>query len=270
MQENSNSRNKKLLAALLAGLIGITLFKISGAVVEKLLPDADSVVIELICDIICSVIAVIMVIVTKKTKIFGAEKGSFKKGLGAGLFLIIEPALIMLFSLPTLIGKQLKPAHLIAFFVLDMLLTGVNEELVYRGVVLDFAHEAFGSDTKKGAYATAAFSGAIFGIVHLTNLLNSNVPSAVVFQVIGAVGGGFFFGALYLRCRNIYALIFLHAFNDFCGMVKVGIFAGSELREAIDSHGAGVFLSAALLTGIGVYLLRSGKMNYRTEEPAAA
>ena len=186
------------------------------------------------------------------------------------MFLIVYPAMIMLFTLPTLAGKQVKPAHLIVCFVLDMLLTGVNEEFLFRGVVLGFAHEAFGSDTKKGAYLTAAFSGTIFGVVHLANLLNSNVPTAIVFQAIGAVGAGFFFGAIYLRCRNIYALIFLHAFNDFCGMIKEGVFTGSTLRESIDSQGAGSLISAALLIGIGIYLLRSGKMNYRTEELAAA
>ena len=133
---------------------------------------------------------------------------------------------------------------------------------MYRGVAFDYFHEVFGSSTKAGAYATSAFSGAIFGILHLFNLFGSNNPSAIIIQAVAAAATGFFFGAVYLRCRNLWAMMVLHAFNDFAVMLKEGLLSEGTIRSALDAHSVKVLAGAVLYIGIGIFLLRSEKMSY--------
>ena len=262
-----NNKAKNIGMAFALAVTYILLFKGLGIVIKRTigLPQ-ESFLPDLAGEIFGTVIAVTMLIVFKKTRLLKAEPGSFQKGLCAGAFLIGGATLNALLALPDIIGKELKPAHQIVFFVIDMILTGVTEELVYRGVVFDYFHEAFGSSTKAGAYATAVLSGAIFGILHLFNLIGSGNPSAIFLQAIGAAATGFFFGAVYLRCRNLWAMIALHAFNDFAMMLREGVLRDGTLRSALDSHSVKVLAGAALYIGIGMFLLRAEKMSYTGTE----
>ena len=81
-------------------------------------------------------------------------------------------------------------------------------------------------------------------------------------SAVSAAATGFFFGAVYLRCRNLRAMAALHAFNDFAVMFDKGVFAGGTIRSAIDSHSVKVLIGAVLYVAIGIYLLRGEKMNY--------
>jgi hypothetical protein len=217
------------------------------------------------------VIAVSFLLIFRKTHLLKAEKGSFGEGISAGMFMLIVPALFALINLLMVSDKTLKPAHEILLFVFDMILTGVTEEVIFRGLVLNSFHSVFGSNTKSGAFATAGLSGAVFGVLHLFNLIGSENPSAIFIQAVGAVGAGFYLGAVYLRCRNLWALIIMHAVNDFMLMLNEGLFANGTLRNAVDSHSAKALIGAVLYFAIGMFLLRAEKMHYadaRTEYEA--
>lgn len=259
----NGSKTKNIVLAFGIAIAYILLFKASGIAVRRIITaQHNSFLPDLAVETAGTVIAVIMLIAFRKTKLLKAEPGSFQKGLSAGAFMIVGAGLNALLSLTAVVGKELKPAHEIAFFVLDMILTGVTEELIYRGVAFDYIHEAFGSSTKAGAYATSALSGAIFGILHLFNLFGSGNPSAVIIQAVAAAATGFFFGAVYLRCRNLRAMMALHAFNDFAIMLKEGLLIEGTIRSAVDSHSVKVLAGAVLYIGIGMFLLRSEKMTY--------
>lgn len=259
----STNKTKNIELAFGIAIAYILLFKACGIAIRRIITTQhNSFLPDLAVETAGTVIAVVMLIVFRKTKLLKAEPGSFQKGLSAGVFLIVGAGLNALLSLPVIIGKELKPAYEIAFFVFDMILTGVTEELIYRGVVFDYFHNAFGSSTKAGAYATSALSGAIFGILHLFNLFGSSNPSAIIIQAVAAAATGFFFGAVYLRCRNLWAMIALHAFNDFAIMLKEGLLSEGTIRSAMDSHSVKVLAGAVLYIGIGMFLLRSAKMSY--------
>ena len=137
MKNDNKAKNIGLAFGL--AIAYLLLFKGLGIVIKRTIGmPQESILPDLAGEAAGTVIAVSMLIAFKKTRLLKAEPGSFQKGLCAGAFLIGGATLNALLALPDIIGKELKPAHQIAFFVMDMILTGVTEELVYRGVVFDY------------------------------------------------------------------------------------------------------------------------------------
>lgn len=177
-------------------------------------------------------------------------------------------------------GGTLRPAPELTAFALTMLLVGVSEELLHRGVILNVLTAAFGTDTFPGAVLSCFIGGTLFGLIHLFNLFSGIAPAAVIVQTIGACGAGWLFCALYLRSRNIYWLILLHALNDFGSMSRQGLFTGNgTVENAIENElltpGASFLtivisvLSTVVFFGaLTLLLLRKDKMQYPQQDAA--
>ena len=91
-----------------------------------------------------------------------------------------------------------------AFVVVNTLLVGVSEELMFRGVLLFGARVRFG--TNRAVFMTAA----IFGAVHTLNaLVTGNLPAAVIQAVIASFFG-VWAGALRVRTESLVPLIVIH------------------------------------------------------------
>ena len=175
-------------------------------------------------------------------------------------------------------GGTLRPVPELIAFALTMLLVGVSEELLHRGVILNILTAAFGTDTFPGAVLCCFIGGTLFGLIHLFNLFSGIAPSAVIVQTIGAAGAGWLFCALYLRSRNIYWVIVLHALNDFGSMSRQGLFTGNgTVENAIENElltpGASLLTivisawSTVILFGaLTLLLLRKEKMQYPDAE----
>ncbi len=263
MKTNHAFKCRNLLIGFGIPVVYLLLFKSFGFIIKEKLHFAEGTFLpDLIGELFGTAVAVTFLFIFRKKHLLKAEKGSFRVGLSAGMFMLIAPTVLAFFQLLTVSDKTLNPAHEILFFVFNMILTGVTEELIFRGIVLDSFHSVFGSSTKSGAFATACLSGGIFGALHLFNLIGSENPSAIFIQAVGAVGAGFYLGAVYLRCRNLWALMFMHAVNDFMLMLNEGLFATGTLRNAVDSHSAKALIGAVLYFAIGMYLLRAEKMYY--------
>lgn len=116
-------------------------------------------------------------------------------------------------------------------FVLAMFLIGFNEELVFRGIILNLFLDKFGN-SKKGIVTATVLSSVIFGAVHLTNIFSGvSVGSAVVQAIQAAILGGLL-AAIYLRSGNIWIVIIVHALTDFASMLSSGIYG---MGNAVDS-----------------------------------
>ena len=119
----------------------------------------------------------------------------------------------------------------IFLFVLAMFLIGFNEELVFRGIILNLFLDKFGN-SKKGIVTATVLSSVIFGAVHLTNIFSGvSVGSAVVQAIQAAILGGLL-AAIYLRSGNIWIVIIVHALTDFASMLSSGIYG---MGNAVDS-----------------------------------
>lgn len=127
-----------------------------------------------------------------------------------------------------------------AIFALCCLAVGLFEELTFRGLILPLLLRKTG-DTKKGTLWAVLLSSALFGAVHLVNLLSS-APLAVLMQV----GYSFLIGAMcaviLLLGHNISVCAFMHAGFNFCGLLADELGSGQVWNAA----------SIALTAAVGV------------------
>jgi len=135
--------------------------------------------------------------------------------------LVILPCLaVVINNLPilALIRNEawLERWELFGLFVADCLLIGVFEELAFRGTLFLAILEKHRGSTKQ-IFLTTLISSALFGLVHLANLLEGAGVVATLMQV----GYSFLIGGMcaivLLKSRNILPCILLHAVFDFCG-----------------------------------------------------
>ena len=191
------------------------------------------------------------------------------------------PFLVILLYCATVALRQasgqtapVRPIPEIIAFCLTMLLVGVSEELLHRGVILNILTAAIGTKTYSGAVVSCFIGGTLFGLIHLFNMLSGISPAAVIIQTAGAIGAGWLLSALYLRSRNIYLLIAAHALNDGAAMTAQGIFSGqgtveNAIAAVTDASDLFFFVKVAVvlfeLIVFGAFtmlLLRKNKMQY--------
>jgi len=82
----------------------------------------------------------------------------------------------------------------------------------------------------------------------------------VLVQVVAACAMGMALTAIYHRCRNIWVLILVHAFVDFCGAFYSGFVAGGSLSSTISSYEPYQVISAVPYIIVTIVLLRPSKM----------
>jgi Predicted metal-dependent membrane protease len=107
----------------------------------------------------------------------------------------------------------INPApHLLAILTM-VILSGIGEELVFRGAVYRIVEDMFGSA------AALIFSGALFGFLHWHN------PGATFFSGFAiAIEAGVLLGAAYALTRNLWLPIGIHMGWNFA---EGGIFGAS-------------------------------------------
>lgn len=118
--------------------------------------------------------------------------------------------------------------------VIFYLLLGIFEEGLFRGVILHALLARMGR-TRQGVIGAVAIGGAIFGFVHIllswfltgVDLSAWGVLQALV-KTLSAGMAGFFFGAVYLKTRNIWGITLVHGLSDFQLMVGSLIFFGTN------------------------------------------
>lgn len=104
-------------------------------------------------------------------------------------------------------GVTVTDPGTVAWVVVLVVLIGLNEEVVYRGVVQDLLSE-------QGVLVGVAGSAAAFGLVHLNNALLGADPAFVALQVLAATGTGVFFAAVRVRTNTLVPLVVAHALTD--------------------------------------------------------
>lgn len=95
------------------------------------------------------------------------------------------------------------------------------EEFVFRGFILGIFILNY-PKTKKGILNSVAFSGLIFGLMHIINLwtFEGQTINGVLNQVYATTCIGFMYGATYLKTRSIITLGFLHFLSNFFSMIN--------------------------------------------------
>jgi len=150
----------------------------------------------------------------------------YKEGIGAGILLgwpFITVGVIEIVSSYLSFDKSsisLPSIQRIIFFTLVMVLIGIFEEVLCRGVILNNMLSKWGY-TKTGIIKAVILSSLIFGVGHLVNLfIYPTLIIRTLVQIIRASLHGFLFASIYLRCKNIWSVVILHGLYDWLVMAS--------------------------------------------------
>ncbi|QHQ62914.1 CPBP family intramembrane metalloprotease [Anaerocolumna sedimenticola] len=191
-----------------------------------------------------------------KQKIGFARKGLLV-GIGLGWIFIIYSVINLDISFISQHGIIMPPLATTAGFVIYSISIGFYEEIMMRALILNNFILNWGH-TKKGIYKSAILSSGLFGIAHLVNLFYTpDLKIAIMAQIVYATTIGLFFASIYLRSKNIWAVIFLHALFDFAASFKeVFSTAVNEITDITVGNAFAFNLLLLPLAFIGLFLLR--------------
>lgn len=152
----------------------------------------------------------------------------------------------------------LLPLPRILTFILNMILVGVAEELVFRGIIAQTLLERYGT-ARAGVWKACLVSGVLFGAAHLSNLLGSE-PFGVLMQCVFAGSLGVLFAAIYFRTGNLWVLVFLHGAQDAASLLAGGLYGTENLSTAVSSYDSTMLLSVLVYLIPTFFLLRKKKI----------
>lgn len=155
-----------------------------------------------------------------------------RKPLGKALLFCIPAALVVVNNMPILSMMRGdayfvhgEPWYLL-WFSLECLAIGLFEEAAFRGVALLLIAEKRRT-TQKGLFMSIVLSSAVFGVIHLANILAGASPGAVLLQI----GYSFLIGAMcavvLFKTGNLWLCVILHAVYDFSGNLMPTLGAGT-------------------------------------------
>lgn len=200
--------------------------------------------------------AVFLCVVLKRVKIFKEKRLGFRKSVFLCIPIVVLSILVLLTNLNNLFSAN--SGDLISL-VLYAICIGVFEEVFFRGIIEGILLDEYGNGSKTVIFSIV-LSGVIFGFVHLTNLFAGQDLLTTVIQIFQATAIGVLFGTIYHISRNIWALIFLHSFYDFCVLLgEVNLVTGcSYLSDVPMSITINSMITSILMSLI--YLLFSARI----------
>lgn len=196
------------------------------------------------------------------------------KGVGTGIVVGIYMALTDLFVLAVwiyryVIGEQAVTISLWEkiLFVLAMIMVGVAEEVMFRGVLLNCCLDFFGENSVSSIRIAIVASSCIFGLFHIFNILVGASLSGSIIQAINAIVIGMILGTVYVRSdKNIWSCIILHGFHDFCAFIQSGVLMGSGAKEAVSNYNSSMLFSISTMLLISIFLMRKKKLSLCVKE----
>lgn len=143
-------------------------------------------------------------------------------------------------------GGPIDRAPGLGWWAVTMLLVGINEEVVNRGVVLDLLTAAF------PARSAVALTAALFGMQHLSLLVTtSRSITDVLTNVLASACYGVFLGAFQYRYAWLLPLVLVHAFDDWATVLSPHPFPDAVIAASCVIYvAAGAWLMAASRRGV--------------------
>lgn len=202
--------------------------------------------------------AVLLLARTGKLGLLRRRGCGFLNGLLVGMYPLViigYTAFITLLARPEL---PLRPLSGILFFFLNMILVGIAEEILFRGVIAQTLLEHYGT-SRKGVWKACLVSGVLFGAAHLSNL-GGSATFGVLMQCVFAAALGTLFAAIYFRTGNLWVVSFLHAAMDVVSLLIGGLYGTETVAESISTYDASMLMSIAVYLIPTAFLLRRSKL----------
>ena len=144
-------------------------------------------------------------------------------------------------------GTVSIPAGPLAFYTLAVLVTGISEEALGRGVAL---HTLL----PKGKAVALGVSAGLFSASHFSNLVFSDGNALDMASVLlETFSFGILYGAVMLRTGNIIPLMIIHALADYLYITSgsAGPFLATPMNDGI------TLVMATINILCGIFLVRS-------------
>jgi membrane protease YdiL (CAAX protease family) len=99
------------------------------------------------------------------------------------------------------------------------ILVGAVEEILFRGVLLYVLVRVWGR-TARGILASAFATAALFGVLHLLQVLAGSSLELALAVVLECVVSGIWWAAIALRWRSIWPVAAIHAISNMAVLIK--------------------------------------------------
>lgn len=245
-----------IISVLGASFVGIMVVRLINALVGIDRATGNTVVdiVNALFRILCGVL---IYVVMKKA--YGKELhfGFTKRNLKLAFLFCIPVFLMGLSNIPECLSRGYAwRTGILGFLyaVLTGFAPGFFEEMALRGGALNNMMIQW-KDKPNCVMRSLIASGVVFGVIHLINLVGAGVWETLL-QVCYASAVGILFGAIYLRTKNIVALIVSHSFVDFMAELFV------ETEQTVEVSTFSITSSIviiAVFTVFGLYLVRKEK-----------
>ena len=174
-----------------------------------------------------------------------------KTKLSLNSILLLLPVIV--FSLiPVFNGLNVKNYNYVFVFIGICLLIGINEELIFRGIIISVLKH-------RGKKAAIIISSVIFGLFHLVNLIYGAEILDTIVQVIFAFGFGLVMACIRYESGLILPQILVHALWDFT--IKI---SNTDFLPILDNIHS---ISLALVVVWGVFLVLKGSNSHVENKP---
>ena len=171
-----------------------------------------------ISEIVLLIFALVMLAVRKRLNILKPQGKSIIYGIKRGIPIFVVSLISLFSSLTGILGEKLNIPNLISLIILAITI-GMAEEFFFRGFIQGEIVDAYGK-SRKQVIISVVVSGVIFGLVHITNALSGQDIITTLMQVLQASSLGILLGSIYFITKNIWSVVFLHAFYDFAIMLS--------------------------------------------------
>ena len=170
-----------------------------------------------ISELVILLFALIMLLLGKRLSILKPCGKSIIYGIKRGMPIFVVSLISLFSSLTGILGENLNIPNLISLIILAITI-GMAEEFFFRGFIQGEIVDAYGK-SRKQVIISVVVSGVIFGLVHITNALSGQDIITTLMQVLQASSLGILLGSIYFITKNIWSVVFLHAFYDFAIML---------------------------------------------------
>ncbi|PLL14336.1 hypothetical protein C0V75_02550 [Tabrizicola sp. TH137] len=119
------------------------------------------------------------------------------------------PMLYILGGLGTAVALGLPPATVMIWVLINTLIVGFSEELMFRGVMLRSFRRRF------SIWPAVLLTSLLFGAVHSLNIFTTGEVAQSLIQSCAAALSGLIFMAMRLRTGSIWPPMVLHGLWDF-------------------------------------------------------
>ena len=170
---------------------------------------------SIIAELTAALVSLIVVILSCNNHIFTEKKENLIDSIHIGLPMFLLSTIYLLSSLFTVITSDSFTTNNLISLMIYCFSIGLFEELLCRGWILNEFLKV-SDTTRKDVITSIVVSALLFGLMHISNIwVAGQNPYITFLQICNAIALGSFLGAVYYRTKNIWAVIFLHAYYDF-------------------------------------------------------